>query len=140
MNENEEIIPGGESAAEAESAGKLEQLQSAYEKLQQQYEELKQSSILEKVSSETGCTDPEYLHFRAARQGITLTDPEALRKFAGELAAVSPGCFRARITPGSSGGLPAASPAVSPAAEERNCDRIGRIAFSIDHAPDAGNR
>lgn len=109
-----------------------------YAQLQQKYAELQQKSILEKVSYETGCTDPEYLEFRARRQGITVSDPDSLRRFARELAAVAPGCFNARITPGSSAGNSGA--VTSPAGNQRegfSGDRIGMIALSIDCAPDA---
>ena len=108
-----------------------------YAQLQQKYAELQQKSILEKVSYETGCTDPEYLEFCAVRQQINIDDPETLRKFARELAAVSPGCFTARIIPGSSTGSRKVSPAASAGAEEFSGDRISRIALSIDSAPDA---
>ncbi|MBE6376064.1 MAG: hypothetical protein IKD23_07400 [Lentisphaeria bacterium] len=137
--EAENIVPGQESVTENLSPEeKLAELEKAYAGLQQQYEELKSRNILEKISIETGCTDPEYLRFCAARKNIDLNDPEALREFAGQLAAVSPGCFKARITPGSSAGtaLQPASAAGS-AAEDIHGDRINRIALSIDHAPEA---
>ena len=112
-------------------------LANRYAQLQKKYENLQRQNLLERVSNETGCTDPEYLEFCAVRQQINIDDPETLRKFARELAAVSPGCFTARIIPGSSTGSRKVSPAASAGAEEFSGDRISRIALSIDSAPDA---
>ena len=140
MSENSEISVTEMQNVEtgADPGEKLQQLESAYAELQQQYDALKNRSILEKVSNETGCTDPDYLQFCASRQGIILNDPEALRQFAAQLASVSPGCFRARITPGSSAGtLPAPASSAVGTEEVASGDRISLIALSIGNAPDA---
>ena len=137
--------PGVCNAAEenvcAATAEKLQDLQAEYDKLHAAYTDLQKQNILEKISRETGCTDPAYLEFCASRQGVAVLDPAALRQFARELAAVSPGCFNARITPGSSAGSCLEK---TPAAENRRAvpvgDRIGMIALSIDCAPDAVSR
>ena len=138
MNENENEHPETTdiSGGSAECPPQ-EDLESRYAELQKKYETLQRQNLLERVSNESGCTDPAYLEFCAVRQQINVDDPEALRKFARELAAVSPGCFAARIIPGSSAGSSVASSAASAGAEEFSGDRIGRIALSINNAPDA---
>ena len=133
------VDPGMAAEKEYESCeAKLQKLTEEYARLQQEYAGLQKQSILEKVSHETGCADPDYLEFCAVRQGIAVLDSDALRRFARELAVTSPGCFNARIIPGSSAGN---SPeTTSPAGNRREVsagDRIGMIALSIDCAPDA---
>ena len=108
-----------------------------YAELQEKYQKLQQQNILEKVCRECGCTDPAYLEFCAAREKVDAGNIDALRTFARELAAVSPGCFAARITPGSYTGNRHGSASVPHPAEEFTGDRIGLIALSIDSAPDA---
>ena len=118
-----------------------DELEKKYAELQEKYELLKKESLLDKISRETGCTDPEYLEFCARRQGIDSADSEKMRQFARELAAASPGCFNARITPGSSAACTAALPPASGVrAGEFSGDRISMIALCIDNAPDAVSR
>ncbi|MBE6358663.1 MAG: hypothetical protein E7057_05380 [Lentisphaerae bacterium] len=117
---------------------RLAELEEECARLRRQCEALQKKSLLEKVCYESGCTDAEYLEFCAARQGVPLNDPEKLRQFTRELAAAAPGCFNARITPGSSAGN--TSEPASHAGNRRealNGDRIALIALSIDNAPDA---
>lgn len=117
---------------------KLAELTRSYTELQQKYALLQQRSIVEKICFETGCADPDYLEFSASRKGVDLCNPDALRIFAREFSAVSPGCFHARITPGSSAGnVVKNDSSVCRTEENFTADRIGRIAFSIDSAPDA---
>ncbi|MBO5667972.1 MAG: hypothetical protein J6S43_02490 [Lentisphaeria bacterium] len=124
----------------ADPAVRLAELEKDYGTLQEKYEQLHKQSILEKISMETGCTDPGYLEYRAGRQGIDLGDPAAVRAFARELSAHSPGCFRARITPGSSAGSSVTNPP-SGGQDEGICgDRIGLIARCIGDAPEAVGR
>lgn len=142
MNEIDNENPSTEIPLPAETVEPEheENLENRYAQLQKKYELLQRQNLLEKVSGETGCTDPEYLEFCALRRQINVDDPDALRKFARELAAVSPGCFTARITPGSNAGSPQTSPAASAAAEEFSGDRISMIAMSVSNAPDVGCR
>ena len=115
--------------------------EKACSELEKKYAVLQQRSIVEKVCYETGCSDPEYLEFSASRQGVNLNDPDELRHFAREFSLRSPGCFHARITPGSSAGngVKNDSP-VDGTGENFTQDRIGFIALSIDSAPDVVNR
>ena len=134
------FVPQKEDSA-TETADAVTDWEKEYAALEHRYAQLQEKSILEKISHETGCTDPEYLEFCARRQGITVLDPDALRRFARELASTSPGCFNARIIPGSSAGNNSAS--ASPAGNQREAftgDRISLIALSIDSAPDAVSR
>ncbi len=143
LNEYEEnhncVTPETETQITAEM--RLAELENEYARLQQKYAALSQRNILEKVCFESGCTDPGYLQFCAERKGVNLEDAEALRHFAGELAVSSPGCFNARINPGSSAGVVKSSTSPSGIAEEAlSGDRIALIALSIGNAPDAVGR
>lgn len=148
MNDNElkqpeNILPEKDNFPSSESGAeeKLAELTRNYTELQQKYALLQQRSIVEKICFETGCADPDYLEFSASRKGIDLCNPEALRTFARDFSIVSPGCFHARITPGSSAGnVVKNDSSVSRTEENFTADRIGRIALSIDCAPDAGIR
>lgn len=123
--------------AEAEKES-VEQLKKDYALLQEKYHALQKQNTLEKICGEAGCTDPEYFEFCAKRAGIQPDDPETLRDFARELAAVSPGCFIARITPGSNAGNShTTASAGKSSAEVPHGDRISMLAASISDAPDA---
>ena len=145
MNETEEIIPENITAEviqqpvpPPEETDKTAELEKKYDDLLARYNSLQKQNILETVSRETGCTDPEYLEFCAIRRGISVHDPDALRNFARELSAVSPGCFQARIIPGSSAGTAARkTPCTGNMQGDFSGDRIGLIALSVDSAPDA---
>ena len=120
---------------------KLQQMEKEYALLLEKYELLQRRSIVEKICCESGCSDPEYLEFSAARRGVDLSNPDALREFVREFSANAPGCFHARITPGSSAGSVVKSDSpVSGAGERITLDRIGEIALSISGAPDASGR
>ena len=122
-------------------AQRIAQLESQYAELQKKYALLQQRSAVEKICFESGCTDPDYLEYSAVKRGIDLGDTEALRIFAGEFSKLSPGCFHARITPGSSAGNVVKNDSSALRAEETlTADRIGLIALSIDNAPDAVSR
>ena len=154
MNEtpNAPVDPAGAPAAqdapettppapETSAADELAKLRREYADLQEKFGTLRRRRLLEQVCRETGCTDPDYLEFRAGRQAVDLEDAAALKDFAGRLAASAPGCFSARIIPGSSAGAtaPAASADGVPA-EAFSGDRIGKIALSVSAAPDADRR
>lgn len=149
---NEPDDPAGAPAAESapelpppqpetSAADELAKLRREYADLQGKFDTLRRRRLLEQVCRETGCTDPDYLEFRAGRQGVDIEDAAALKDFAGRLASSAPGCFSARIIPGSSAGSapPDASAAGVPA-EAFSGDRIGRIALSVSAAPDAERR
>ena len=122
-------------------AQRIAQLESQYAELQKKYALLQQRSAVEKICFESGCTDPDYLEYSAVKRGIDLCDTEALRIFTGEFSKLSPGCFHARITPGSSAGNVVKNDSSAARAEETlTADRIGLIALSIDNAPDAVSR
>ena len=140
----DQLVPAAEKGGQIPGTpgeNQQDELEKKYTELQEKYELLKKENLLDKVSRETGCTDPEYLDFCARRQGIDCTDTEKLRQFARELAARSPGCFSARITPGSSAACTAAlTPASGVQTGEFSGDRISMIALCIDSAPDAVSR
>ena len=141
MNEAEEKIPvetESENETQPDGQERVAELEKKYDDLLAQYNSLQKQNILESISRETGCTDPEYLEFCAIRRGIAIHDPDAMRNFARELSAVSPGCFHARITPGSNAGNAASrTPCAGNPQGGFTGDRIGLIALSIDSAPDA---
>jgi len=139
LPENMEVPPAVPENPD-DPAVRLAELEKDYSCLQEKYLRLQKQSILEKISIETGCTDPAYLEFCAGRQGIDTGDPEALRGFARELSAHSPGCFNARITPGSSAGSSVISRPSAGQDEGFYGDRIGAIARSISDAPEAVGR
>jgi hypothetical protein len=137
---NENNLSAAGVTAPAGDAGdeKFRELEKAYGELQKQYDSLQKRNIVEKICTETGCTDPDYLEFCACRRGVDPGDPDALLHFARELAGSSPGCFRARIIPGSDAGNDCRNASVSAGkAEVLTGDRIGLIALSISSAPDA---
>ncbi|MBE6364161.1 MAG: hypothetical protein E7053_00245 [Lentisphaerae bacterium] len=140
-SENESPAAMPANVPEKTPAEQLAELENEYALLNQKYEALQKRNILEKVCFESGCTDPDYLQFCAERQGVNLEDAEALRQFAGEFSASAPGCFHARIIPGSSAGMVKSAPSSAGTAEEVPAgDRIALIALSIDNAPDAVGR
>ena len=64
-------------------------------------------------------------------------DPEAVKNFAGEIARSSPGCFRARIAPGSSAGtVQSSGERKNSAAYTANYDRIGYITDQLRDVPE----
>ncbi len=114
------------------SAGEeLARLQNEYAELQERHQELRRSCRIEKIAAETGCTDPEYFDFLARKHNIDLEDSDAVKLFADEIAARSPGCFHARITPGPNHPIPEAIPH-NHAGNISGCDRIGRIVNSLN--------
>lgn len=80
----------------------LEELRSTHSALQNDFQELQRRQKIEALAGHYGCTDPEYLDFRARRAGIDLNDEAASTSFVEEIARTSPGCFKARIKSGSS--------------------------------------
>ncbi len=115
----------------------MDKLQRERDSLFQELETLRKRNRMEKLCAQLHCTDPDYLEFCARRSNIDTGDDEAMRRFAGELAAVSPGCFTAHIVPGSSAGSSPDSPPGACGRETSPCDRIGSIAVSISEAPEA---
>ena len=85
------------------------------------------------IAAESGCTEPEYLDFLAARREVALDDPAAVTAFLAEVESANPHCFRSRRRPGS-GGPPAAEP---PAPQPDTPDRIGGIISALGEAPEA---
>ena len=80
----------------------LDVLKQEHSKLNTVHQELQRQYRIEKISEEIGCTDSGYFDFLARKNGIDLEDKNAVMEFASGLAKSSPGCFQARITPGSS--------------------------------------
>ena len=117
------------------SEANLDRLRREHDDLRRELDDLRRRARMEKLCAELHCTDPDYLEFRARQSRVDLDDPEAVRDFAVKLAAASPGCFQARIAPGSSAGTAPAAPAAGPG--DLPGDRIGAIAASIVEAPDA---
>lgn len=85
------------------------------------------------IAAESGCTEPEYLDFLAARREVALDDPAAVKEFLAEVESANPHCFRSRLRPGS-GGPPVAEP---PASQPDTPDRIGGIISALGEAPEA---
>lgn len=117
------------------SEANLDRLRREHANLQRELDTLRRRASMEKLCAELHCTDPDYLEFRARQSRVDPDDPEAMRDFAAKLAADSPGCFQARIAPGSSAGTAPAAPVSGPG--DLPGDRIGLIAASIGEAPDA---
>lgn len=116
-----------------DSTGKeLQELQLEFSALQERHSELQRSCRIEKIAAETGCTDPGYFDYLARKHNIDLENSEAVLKFASDIARISPGCFQARITPGSAKTLP--TPPESRSTGENSGDRIGRIIDSLNSA------
>ena len=112
----------------------LETLRQNHSRLSGEYQELQRQYRIEKLAEEFGCTDPGYFDFLARKSGIDLEDRESVKNFAAGVAERSPGCFRARISPGSAGINPADASGnqnVNPACSH---DRIGRIMDSLNSA------
>ena len=82
----------------------LDSLRSTHSALETEHQELKRRCRIEKLTGEIGCCDADYFDFLARRAGLDLDDSAAVKEFSARLAQSSPGCFRARITPGSSAG------------------------------------
>lgn len=143
VGQPENIMPENNqtSAVPSDAEEKAIFWENACAELEKKYAALQRRSIVEKVCYETGCSDPEYLEFSASRQQVNLDDPDELRLFAREFSLRSPGCFHARITPGSSAGNGVKNDSSAAGAEENfTNDRIGFIALSIGSAPDAVSR
>lgn len=83
----------------------LDTLRSTHSTLENEHQELKRRCRIEKLTGEIGCSDADYFDFLARRDGLDLDDTAAVKEFSARLAETSPGCFRARITPGSSSGI-----------------------------------
>ena len=99
------------------------------------HQELQRQYRIEKISEEIGCTDAGYFDFLARKNNIDLEDRDAVMEFASGLAKNSPGCFQARITPGSSAVLPENYRSEAPAdANFTAPDRISRIMDSLNSA------
>ena len=113
----------------------LDALKQEHSKLNVTYQELQRQHQIEKLSAEIGCTDAGYFDFLARKNNIDLNDREAVAAFASELARTSPGCFQARITPGSVTHCPENIPSdPSGSSSIINPDRIGRIMDSLNSA------
>ena len=115
----------------------LHKLREERAALQGEVEGLRRRQVMEKLCAKLHCTDPDYLEYRIRQSSIDPGDEAAVRKFAEELAADSPGCFQAHIVPGSSAGTPPELPPGAGDAEALSGDRIGMLAASIGEAPDA---
>ena len=89
------------------------------------------------IAAESGCTEPEYLDFLAARREVALDDPEAVKSFLAEVEEANPHCFRSRLRSGS-GGATAAGPSAAPTARGTYPDRIDEIVSALGGAPEAG--
>ena len=113
----------------------LDSLKQEHSRLSGIHQELQRQYRIEKISEEIGCTDSGYFDFLARKNGIDLEDKNAVMEFASGLAKSSPGCFQARITPGSSAVLPEnyrSETAVE--AGFTSPDRISRIMDSLNSA------
>ena len=105
--------------------------------LENAHNELCRRQQIEKISAEIGCTDPDYLDYRASRAGLDLNDTEAVKNFADEISRNSPGCFRARIAPGSSAGtVHATEQKDHTVSTGTNFDRIGYITEQLRDVPE----
>ena len=114
----------------------LDSLKMEHDKLNGIHRELQRQYRIEKFADEFGCTDAGYFDFLTRKNNIDLDNREAVAEFARELAKNSPGCFQARITPGSctpfsEKGLPA-NPRNDMA--DIHVDRIGRIMDKLNSA------
>ena len=113
----------------------LDSLRQEHSRLSGIHQELQRQYRIEKISEEIGCTDSGYFDFLARKNNIDLDDREAVMEFVSELAETSPGCFQARITPGSSSPCPEKnSQKVAGYSPVPNPDRIGRIMDSLNSA------
>ena len=117
----------------------LESLKNIHAALENDHQELLRRHRIEKIAESGGCTDTEYLDFRARRAGIDLENRAQVESFMEEIFRTSPGCFRARIHPGSNSGFDCALPGTGqPAAVHGHGgnDRIGRIVDFLGNVPD----
>ena len=115
----------------------LSDARSKIAELESAHNELCRRQQIEKISAEIGCTDPDYLDYRACRAGLDLNDTEAVKNFADEISRNSPGCFRARIVPGSSAGtVHTAEQKNHTVSENTNFDRIGYITEQLRDVPE----
>ena len=113
----------------------LDSLRQEHSRLSGIHQELQRQYRIEKISEEIGCTDSGYFDFLARKNNIDLDDREAVMEFVSELAETSPGCFQARITPGSSSTFPEKNlPEHAVYSSALNPDRIGRIMDSLNSA------
>ncbi len=85
------------------------------------------------IAAESGCTEPEYLDFLAARRGVALDDADAVKAFVAEAKRANPHCFESRLHAGS-GGAAIAAPVPNGADAP---DRIGEIVSALGGAPEA---
>ena len=113
----------------------LDLLKQEHSRLNATHQELQRQYRIEKISAEIGCTDAGYFDFLARKNNIDLEARDAVMEFASGLAKNSPGCFQARITPGSSAVLPENYRSEAPAdANFTAPDRISRIMDSLNSA------
>lgn len=117
----------------------LDSLKSIHSALENEHQELQRKHRIEKIAENGGCIDPEYLDFRARRAGIDLENNSQVELFMEEVSRTSPGCFRARIHPGSSAGFDDTASRSENAASgcgPGSSDRIGRIVETLGNVPD----
>lgn len=105
---------------------------SEKETLQKRHDTLERNALISRLAAESGCEDPEYLDFLAARENVDLKDQNAAAEFIARAVQRSPHFFRASLHPGSGTGTGTGYTASRPAA---NSDRISRIVSSLDSAP-----
>lgn len=117
----------------------LNDLKNIHAALENDHQELRRRNRIEKLAEAGGCLDAEYLDFCARRAGVDLENPAQVETFMEEISRTSPGCFRARIHPGSSAGCDGALSGAGQGAAVHGhggSDRIGRIVESLGNVPD----
>lgn len=114
----------------------LDSLKMEHDKLNGVHKELQRQYRIEKFAEEFGCTDAGYFDFLTRKNNIDLDNREAVAEFAHKLAASSPGCFQARINPGSCTPFPERGQALNSGSDmaDIHIDRIGRIMEKLNSA------
>lgn len=115
-----------------------DQVQQEHNQLKNEHASLKRAKRLQEISSLYSCCEPDFLDYLASREQIDLEDKKAVENFISAMQKSNPHCFFSQVKSG--GGGIGKDPAAAPDEAHFECDRIGRIAASIAHAPETGLR
>lgn len=113
----------------------LSEALSQRDDFEKRHRQLERRNRIRELAEQSGCEDPEYLDFLAARAGVDLEDPGAAAEFIDRAVKNSPHCFRAPLNPGSGSGIAGTDIPHLPASPDGS-DRIGRIVRSLGSAPE----
>lgn len=112
--------------------------QSERDALRAERDALIRKGRIAELAASSGCTEPEYLDFLAARRKVELDDADAVREFIAEIERDNPHCFRSRLRAGSGDRFRAAEEReTAGSGVPRPSDRIGAIVSALGGAPEA---